>query len=485
MSLMKTAANAFLRGVTSRQVKAIAKSRQPKRATAPIAKPPRVLRFARPRPQRGRRSAPNLSGNSIARSTIAPVAVSNTVTNRSPRPVTINHRELIGTISSTSTDFTIVSRSAVQPGLAASFPWLYAIAHSFDQYSINSLSYEFITRCNTATPGAVIMAFDYDATDPVFTSYAQMANHDSSISCTPWKDARCSIDRKATQDYKRHYIRGVTPNNTTDLKTTDVATFTLALNGVPAGAVGDLYVTYSINFYKPQQPSGLDATVGQFGHVDYYLNAAYNPSLGGALYNQSITYSQTGNFDEGPNDEWRAPGPSPTNALARLATGYSYEVLFRVQSTGTPPAPAISAPPAVTVTPGVSFGLHYPSASTQSVFNLNSGFYWTFTYSFTLTSPSYQLVDLVPGGPWSPTADDNIFVSIYCKPLPPASKDSKIQVPTLTHSVPVLAQDEKSIPTTHHANTAQPIVSRNGVAKLQLVDDYVVVPRATSHPPIR
>ena len=315
--LQKVAADNFLRGVTKRQLSSIRKPKSNRRPGPPM-RPATFRQKARGKPKTKR----PVRGPAISRSSIAPIAISNTVRNRPAHPVRIAHRELVATITSTTTDFTLAYRSPVQPGINTAFPWLFALAHSFDQYSVGHCTYEFITRCNTSTPGAVIMAFDYDATDSPFTTYPQMANHDSSISCSPWKDAKCPIDRRATQDYRRHYIRSNTPNATTDLKTTDVATFTLALNGVPSGVVGDLYVDYSFTFYKPQQPTSLMLSEDTWGHLT--IEPTAGPHTSGRLYdNDNALFHFSGSF---LHDGWDRPDTGVSNQIMRLYAGRTYTI---------------------------------------------------------------------------------------------------------------------------------------------------------------
>lgn len=165
------------------------------------------------------------------------------------------HREYIGDINGT-TNFTLQT-FPINPGLSTSFPWLSGVASNYSQYRIHGLMYEFkplITDFVTSgAPGVVIMSTNYNSDDPVFTTKRQMENSEFAVSIKPTEKVIHMIECDPKQtSINELYIRQSSPPTGQDLKTYDLGNFQLATQGNPTQLLGELWVTYCVEFFKPE-----------------------------------------------------------------------------------------------------------------------------------------------------------------------------------------------------------------------------------------
>nr|QKV51270.1 putative capsid protein [Crucivirus sp.] len=180
--------------------------------------------------------------------------------------VIIRHREFIADIPAT-TAFT-VQTFTIQPGLAHTFPWLSQIANSFEQYRMRGMLFEFnstssdavLSTATSTALGSVIMMTDYDVADAPPTGKRQMLNSEyassSKPSCTFIHPIEC---KKSMTPQTMMYTRGsIAPPPGFDPRLYDFANFHIATEGMqippatPAGIIGELWVTYELEFFKPQ-----------------------------------------------------------------------------------------------------------------------------------------------------------------------------------------------------------------------------------------
>ena len=73
----------------------------------------------------------------------------------------ITSSELVGSIVG-STTFNSSQKFSINPGLAASFPWLAPIAAQWQQYCFHKLQYRYVTRSSTASTGSIYLSPDYN-----------------------------------------------------------------------------------------------------------------------------------------------------------------------------------------------------------------------------------------------------------------------------------------------------------------------------------
>lgn len=222
----------------------------------------------------------------------------------------IRHREYLGDVYSgvagspgnpTPTPFTNTVYN-INPGLTASFPWLANVAGRFEEYQLEGMLYEFKSMYSDAVVqtggslGTVVMATEYNASKPAFTSKIEMENYEFAMSSKPSVPMCHPIECNNKQSVlSQQYVR---TNNAAlvnqDIKMYDFGTFQIASVGIPctgqALSLGELWCTYQIKLLKPRISDYIDS-----GYARLNLAQVAQPS-GGHVFdpvNQWVTYVDT------------------------------------------------------------------------------------------------------------------------------------------------------------------------------------------------
>jgi len=168
----------------------------------------------------------------------------------------IIHRELVASITG-STAFTVAQALALNPGLAASFPWLSNEAAGWEKYKFNALRFEFFTRTGTNVPGSMMLAPDYDASDPAPVTEVAASAYEDCEEDAPWKDICCHL--KASElmgDMKERYVRLGALAANQDIKMYDCGSlFACTVDGTNV-SWGKLWVEYDVTLITPHVPPG-------------------------------------------------------------------------------------------------------------------------------------------------------------------------------------------------------------------------------------
>ena len=180
--------------------------------------------------------------------------------------LTISHREYVTDILAFGSSFQN-NTFALNPGLAASFPWLSQIATSYEEYEFQGLIFSFVSTSQAANTsnnslGTVVLATNYNPASAPFANKINMMEFDSSqsarqdenqahgIECDPTKNAGTAIN----------YVRSGSVPTGQDIKTFDLGLFQLALNAISGSGsngtsypvqVGELWVSYKVVLRKP------------------------------------------------------------------------------------------------------------------------------------------------------------------------------------------------------------------------------------------
>lgn len=214
-----------------------------------------------------------VSKNSLTASASDPPQLTNT-----KGATRIQHREYIQDISG-STAFALQA-FPINPGIAATFPWLASVANCFEEYVLHGLLFEFkstsasaLNSTNTAL-GTVIMATEYNALHDNFVAKRDMENYVYSTSCSPDVSAlhpvECARDVNVLSEL---YVRNIPPSLPTDLRFSDLGRFQIATVGMQAAAViGELWVTYDIELIKPKLPDAY-TSIGP----SHYVHSTFGP----------------------------------------------------------------------------------------------------------------------------------------------------------------------------------------------------------------
>lgn len=195
------------------------------------------------------------------------------VVNRSNKEFVVRHREFITDIYSlagtanTPSGFGIQS-FPINPGEATTFPWLSTIADKFEQYRIEGMVFEYKSMYSDSVVtqngaiGSIILATEYNAGAPSFSSKQAMENYQFAQSAKPSCSILHPIECARSQNVLSElYTRpGAVPAGE-DVKTYDFGDFQIASVGIPLGAagaavnMGELWVSYQIALIKPRIPT--------------------------------------------------------------------------------------------------------------------------------------------------------------------------------------------------------------------------------------
>lgn len=199
----------------------------------------------------------------------------------------ICHREYLGDINGTA-GFNLNSYP-LNPGIEKTFPWLSTIAQNYQEYRIHGLIFEFrplITDFVTGgAPGVVIMATNYNADAPLYTSKQDMENSEFAVAVKPTLGLIHGIECATNQTIlPQRYIRtGAVTGTYQDLRLYDYGTFQFATQSNPTQDLGELWVSYCVEFFKPQVAIDSGGAVSS-GHSSRTLITSASPLGTGNLY---------------------------------------------------------------------------------------------------------------------------------------------------------------------------------------------------------
>lgn len=184
------------------------------------------------------------------------ISTSSSGAQRSTRVV---HRELVNASVAGSTSFAVQQTIALNPGLAASFPWLSVTAANWEQYKVHRLEAVYVPIAPTNTQGDIMLSPDYDASDPVPTTEVQAGNNAGTVQDSCWSTIRLRLDPQAMMGLgPRRFVRQSAVAG--DVKTFDVGKlFVCSNNQTGTAAIGKLWLEYDIEFFVPQNSPNTDS----------------------------------------------------------------------------------------------------------------------------------------------------------------------------------------------------------------------------------
>jgi hypothetical protein len=168
----------------------------------------------------------------------------------------VKHKEFIGNVTGSSA-FTQSFELSLNPGIAATFPWLSVMAQNWQAYRFKKLRFYYLTRTGSNIPGSVILCPDYDAADVAPISEQVIDSYEDAKEDAPWKNIDCPLNPIAMHLLgPKKFIRlGNLPANQ-DVKTFDVGNmFVYTVDGTAVNW-GKVWVEYDVDLYTPQLPPG-------------------------------------------------------------------------------------------------------------------------------------------------------------------------------------------------------------------------------------
>lgn len=156
----------------------------------------------------------------------------------------------------TNTTFTnAIARLEVNPGLSATFPWLSQIAQQWEEYRFHNIEFEYVTRAATSQAGNILIAPDYDCSDPTPTTELILSSYEDAVEDALWKDITCRLNNKSMfPNGERKFVRSGPVVGS--LKLYDVAQLFYAPIASSAIDVGRLWVHYDVEFFVASNDSG-------------------------------------------------------------------------------------------------------------------------------------------------------------------------------------------------------------------------------------
>lgn len=174
------------------------------------------------------------------------------------------HREYLGDILGTAA---FTNRSfPLNPGIATTFPWLSTIAQNYQEYKFHGVIFEFrslITDFVTnGAPGVVIMATNYNADALEYTTKQEMENSEYAVSVKPTRELMHGIECATSQTVlPQLFVRSGQPPTGQDLRLYDLGKFQFASQTNPVQNLGELWVSYCVEFFKPILPVDVGGNV--------------------------------------------------------------------------------------------------------------------------------------------------------------------------------------------------------------------------------
>jgi len=210
--------------------------------------------------------------------------------------IVVRHKEYLGDVFSgtgSPTGFSVVNSYTLNPGLAASFPWLAGIAANYQEYTWRGLVFHYVSTSGNATGtntslGTVAMATNYRATAPAYTSRLTMLNEYCSTDSKPSEDFVHPIECDPKENpYAVQYVRSGAVPAGEDPKTYDLGVTSIATQGMQTASenLGELWVSYEVELRKPIANALLAST------ANYGYGSLTGAGLGHAL---GTTYTNTG-----------------------------------------------------------------------------------------------------------------------------------------------------------------------------------------------
>jgi hypothetical protein len=214
----------------------------------------------------------------------------------------VSHREYLGDVNGT-TAFNI-TQYRLNPGDSQTFPWLSSMAANYQQYKFHGLIFEFrpLTTdfANSGVPGVVVMATNYNAIAPEYTSKQQMENSDFAVSCKPTLGLIHGVECAPEEtSYAIKYIRAESDSAVGDNRLYDLGNFQFATQGNSSSVVlGELWVSYCVEFLKPILPTTIAG--GAMDHIQRNNALTTNPfgatqTNAGVILQIGCTVSSSGN----------------------------------------------------------------------------------------------------------------------------------------------------------------------------------------------
>ncbi len=214
-----------------------------------------------------------------------------------PTSVRIRHKEYLGNVLG-SVGFQ-GKNYPLNPGMDQTFPWLSGIARNYQQYRLNGVVFQYVSTSafalgsTNSALGKVILATNYNAEDPPYSSTTGMLATQFSNYCRPADTMSHAIECAPIETSSNvYYIRTDLDGKQKDLRITDLGFTQISTEGMQSTTeVGGLWISYDVTLFKPilnpqnAISDGFDQFVFQANPAEFFNSKMYirNNTLGGSV----------------------------------------------------------------------------------------------------------------------------------------------------------------------------------------------------------
>lgn len=200
--------------------------------------------------------------------------------------VIIRHREFVGEVRG-STTFAIAQTHVLNPGLSASFPWLSAVANSFQEYKIRGMVYHYVPSSGIAVTGSsalgtVMIYTSYRSNDSPPGQKVELLNEYFASESVPSESFCHPIECDPKENpFNIQYVRArEVPAGDNRLLYDHGVTYVATSGQQSAGtALGDLWVTYEVELKKPIVTSNVTARDDAFVYAAAWLGGGSHSGM--------------------------------------------------------------------------------------------------------------------------------------------------------------------------------------------------------------
>lgn len=138
---------------------------------------------------------------------------------------------------------------ALNPGQQSLFAWLSTLASNFDEYKFDYVEFHYEPVVGSSSAGKFIATFDPDILDNYPDTKQHMLEARVQLDTPVWTRNVLKVPKDLLAQYL--YIRSGSVPAGADPHTYDAGVFNLAAPGAPAGAIGELFVSYKVRLRTP------------------------------------------------------------------------------------------------------------------------------------------------------------------------------------------------------------------------------------------
>lgn len=344
----------------------------------------------------------------------------------------IRHSEYIGELISSNTAIATFKDQnyPINPANSSTFPWLSQTAVNFQEYKFKRLTFEFrslvaeaIGATNITSIGSVIMATQYDSIYGPYTNKATMENSDFSISAKA--SEHCHMAIECDPKFNPLGVLYTSPNlsltqgaNGSDIRMQNLGIMQVASVGMPTGGnpidLGELWVHYDVELYKPQLNAGLSALTSA-----HYIGS--NASAGAPTANNLFGTSVSATIQPNAVANNLLPLTFTTNSFSfpLAVTEGNYLCTYYLKTNGAQSAVTIGTP---VVTAGSLVKAFWDGTSYQNSVQANApengdlAKNFTFSFIVKVDAPGATLCNVNMGvttGPINATLGWDLIVTPY------------------------------------------------------------------------